>query len=124
MDTWIDLTEFSTKYGVSTSTLRRRIRAKTIAFKLEKGKYLLKDSQETMNSAPLFSRIHNMGAPVDSSFPRQTVRGTQSFVGEDDPQAIIEKLQSENRKLRDQVVELETLVRAFESDITSKSPTV
>jgi hypothetical protein len=121
MDTWIDLTEFSTKYGVSTSTLRRRIRAKTISFKLEKGKYLLKDTQDTMNSAPLFSRAH--GAP-EGELPKQSIRGTQVFVGQEDAQVVIERLQTENRKLREQVAELETLVRAFESDLASKSQTV
>jgi hypothetical protein len=123
MDTWIDLTEFSTKYGVSTSTLRRRIRAKTIAYKLEKGKYLLSDSQETMNSAPLFSRAHNLMGVETGSIPKQSVRAMQMNVTSD-TQATIDRLNAENRKLKEQVAELETLVRAFESDQVSKSANV
>jgi hypothetical protein len=124
MDTWIDLTEFSTKYGVSTSTLRRRIRAKTIAYKLEKGKYLLNDSQETMNSAPLFSRSQNLAHANSVSLPKQSVRAVQTSVSGEDSQSIIEKLTAENRRLKEQVAELETLVRAFESDQNSTSTTV
>lgn len=124
MDTWIDLTEFSTKYGVSTSTLRRRIRAKTIAFKLEKGKYLLHDSQETMNSAPLFSRAHNLMALEENGIPKQSVKSVQMTVTPGETQALIDRLSAENRKLKEQVAELETLVRAFESDHNAPSTTV
>src|ERR1017187_4848912 len=40
---WISLLQFSAKYGTSLSTLRRRIKTNTIAFKLDQGKYFLLD---------------------------------------------------------------------------------
>jgi hypothetical protein len=40
---WIDLLKYSTKYGVSLSTLRRRIKSNSIPHKLEHGKYYLED---------------------------------------------------------------------------------
>ena len=40
---WIPLTEYSNKYQVSISTLRRRIRANRVECIYEDGKYLLKD---------------------------------------------------------------------------------
>lgn len=44
MDTvYIPLTDYSAKYRVSISTLRRRIKSQTIDFKLESGKYLIAD---------------------------------------------------------------------------------
>lgn len=40
---WLPLTEYSTKYRVSVSTLRRKIKAEDIQFRLSDGKYLLLD---------------------------------------------------------------------------------
>ena len=40
---WIALTEYSNKYNISISTLRRRIRTGLITFRQESGKYFLKD---------------------------------------------------------------------------------
>ena len=40
---WIPLIEYSQKHNISISTLRRRIRAGSIAFNLKEGKYFLKD---------------------------------------------------------------------------------
>ncbi len=113
MDGWIDLTEFATKYGISSSTLRRRIRSRAIEFKLEKGKYLLRDSQQTMDSAPLFSRIHSGSPTVEAgrffqSAPNSNISG-EELSGD------LERLQAENRKLREQISELETLVQALEN---------
>lgn len=41
--TWLPLTEYSSKYKVSISTLRRRIKADDIKFSFEDGKYLISD---------------------------------------------------------------------------------
>lgn len=38
---WLPLIEYSMKSGVSLSTIRRKIKANSIPFKLEKGKYLI-----------------------------------------------------------------------------------
>ncbi len=40
---WLPLNEYSTKYRVSLSTLRRRIRSSEVAFQFEEGKYWLED---------------------------------------------------------------------------------
>lgn len=48
---WISLTEYSNKYKVSISTLRRRIRKGFLNVRLESGKYFLKDEDfEKINS--------------------------------------------------------------------------
>jgi hypothetical protein len=41
---WLPLLGFSAKYGVSLSTLRRRIKTNSISFKQENGKYFLEDN--------------------------------------------------------------------------------
>lgn len=42
-DTWLPLTDYSTKYKISVSTLRRRIKAEDIQFRFEEGKYFIID---------------------------------------------------------------------------------
>src|SRR5579862_5088611 len=49
---WIPLQNFSVKYGISLSTLRRRIKANTIPFKLEHGKYFILDEDSKGAQSP------------------------------------------------------------------------
>ncbi len=51
MNQWLPLIEFSNKYSVSISTLRRRIKDKSIEFKLEDGKYFIFDEIVNKNSS-------------------------------------------------------------------------
>ena len=44
IDNWLPLTEYSSKYRVSMSTLRRRIKAEDIQFKFSDGKYFIFDA--------------------------------------------------------------------------------
>ena len=45
---WITLQEYSNKYKVSISTLRRRIKTEDLACVLKEGRYLLEDSEENL----------------------------------------------------------------------------
>lgn len=38
---WLPLTEFAVRTGISLSTIRRKIKANTIFYRLEKGRYLI-----------------------------------------------------------------------------------
>ncbi len=52
---WLSLAEYSIRHKVSISTLRRRIKAEDIQFRLEDGKYLILDNQETTSmTSPQF----------------------------------------------------------------------
>lgn len=56
MSQWLPLTEYSSKYRVSLSTLRRRIKAEDIQFRFSDGKYLIIDepiSTTTSSTPPL-----------------------------------------------------------------------
>ncbi|NCN40276.1 hypothetical protein GW916_03410 [bacterium] len=112
---WIDLHSFSKKYGVSLSTLRRRIRSKSIEFKLMKGRYWLPDTTDVMSNAPLFSRKADL---EEVTIPNQTVRTTE-FAGGPRPQDVarIQELETENRKIRAQMAELQTLVGILETEL-------
>lgn len=55
MENWLPLLTYSTKYNVSISTLRRRIKSNQVKHKLEAGKYVLLDEAPTdteVESAP------------------------------------------------------------------------
>jgi hypothetical protein len=52
MSSWLPLLNYSSKYNISLSTLRRRIKAKTIEFRLDQGKYLILDEGPQMPLTP------------------------------------------------------------------------
>jgi hypothetical protein len=112
---WIDLHGFSNKYGVSLSTLRRRIRAKSIKFKLERGRYWLPDSDEVMSVAPLFSRGHEL-LNNNSKAPQQNLRAQLPA----DSLARLNEIENENRRLKAQIAELKTLVDVLEAELAQK----
>jgi len=118
MDGWIDLVEYASKYGISQSTLRRRIRSKTVTFKMERGKYLVQDSADALKAAPLFSRTSN------GMTPKQSVK---SHMPEFDDSAISQlreensRLNEESRRLKAQLAELETLVGVLETELQSRA---
>ena len=49
LSSWLSLTEYSTKYRVSVSTLRRRIKSNDVVFQFENGKYFLKDEAQPLH---------------------------------------------------------------------------
>lgn len=50
MDTWLPLTDYSAKYKISVSTLRRRIKADDIKYQFQDGKYFIYDEEPSKNS--------------------------------------------------------------------------
>jgi hypothetical protein len=110
MTEWIDLVTYATKYGISQSTLRRRIRSKIIPYKLEKGKYYLGDSADTMNRAPLFSRQSEI-SPVKKN-SNQAPQGASSADNVE-----LMRLREENRQLKGQISELQTFIKALEAEL-------
>jgi hypothetical protein len=56
---WVPMLNYSLKHKVSLSTLRRRIKAQLIDFKLEAGRYLIKDVEisNSINNYPKTSSL-------------------------------------------------------------------
>ena len=141
MNNWIDITEYATRYGVSQSTLRRRIRTQSIAFRMERGKYLLEDTVDLIQAAPLFSRkkdgelkpshsnkktkmvLTQSAAPVLDEQSSRTIAlpdPVEAFLALPEILPIhfhseLKDLKIENRRLNSRIVELETLVRVLDS---------
>lgn len=61
-DSWLPLTDYSTKYKISVSTLRRRIKADDIRFRFEDGKYFIMD--EPMGT---HQRVHRPSQDCEST---------------------------------------------------------
>ena len=64
---WLSLSEYSSKYGVSVSTLRRRIKGSQVKYKMINGKYYLAklDHRELHVSSP----VPENETMVESSLP-------------------------------------------------------
>ena len=86
---WVPLVDFAVKRGVSLSTLRRYIKQGKVVFRVENGRYLLRD---------------------DGSFPRAKVHPLQVQVV---------KLESDLQKAQEEIAELKTLIAFYEDSRTS-----
>ena len=62
---WLPLTDYSTKYKVSLSTLRRRIKSDDIKFRFDDGKYFISD--EPLSTHPKLHRPSLNGAELTVS---------------------------------------------------------
>lgn len=70
MDTWLPLTDYSSKYKVSVSTLRRRIKADDIKYHFQDGKYYIFDEpiKNTIKSGPSLNSLDSVGLGADLIF--------------------------------------------------------
>ena len=77
-ESWIPLTDYSSKHRVSVSTLRRRIKAEDIKYRFQDGKYFLIDTP--MGTHPrehrpsLKSDASLMGALMEAPLPLQHLK--------------------------------------------------
>lgn len=139
---WLPLTEYSSKYQVSISTLRRRIKSEDIKYQFSDGRYLLLDQSPVHRPSP--------GAQADAIVPSPKKEATSpkiaSKITDSDSLAKVSlpknnpdepiltaanRLLSELKKaytqilqekeeqilhLKEEVTDLKTLVRVLESE--------
>ncbi len=137
MNGWLALTEYSSKYKVSISTLRRRIKTGDIPCKFEDGKYLLKDASLGENRA-------RPAAPAKAIAPPQQAKGLahpvevsekldHQLAEEGGPilttanrllnelkkayAQILQEKEEQVLQLREEVADLKTLVRVLEEEL-------
>jgi hypothetical protein len=120
--------EYSAKFRVSLSTLRRRIKAGEIEFKLADGKYLLRDgplqvvteaASETI--APPTSVKSQKQPEVQATKETdndQFWRATQGLLNEIKKaySLILQEKEEQILQLKEEVADLKTLVRVLEDD--------
>ena len=136
-DQWLPLTEYSSKYKVSVSTLRRRIRSNEIQFKFDDGKYFLADlplTSPSKNNRP--SQVFKTEEKMSESVSRQNIKAApvaqSSEIHRNETQSeLVQSLLSEIKKaystvlhekeeqillLKEEVSDLKTLIKILESD--------
>ena len=83
---WITLTDYSGKYRVSVSTLRRRIKDKTAEYRFDEGKYWLRDLPLKMHSTKDESKNKASIAPPQGEASSKTLEPSP------DPNPLIQDL--------------------------------
>lgn len=138
--TWLPLTDYSLKYKVSISTLRRRIKSEKIQFRSEDGKYFLLDTppdRQFDHEEDIQLALPNVVPPPTHSAPRlhhsTPYLATARHVSEPPPvfestnKALLEELKKAYSvifqekddqivQLKGEIADLRTLVRVLEAE--------
>jgi hypothetical protein len=131
---WLSLVDYSNKYKISISTLRRRIKLENIRFRLDAGKYYISDEppeisyqqEEAPVSAPLSRslppRIHEeftespkAAAPTEDF----NILNAANRLLDELKRAytlILQEKDEQVRQLKEEISDLRTLVRVLESE--------
>ncbi len=125
---WLSLSEYSNEYGVSVSTLRRRIKGKKIKYKLIHGKYFL-PRQELPPQSHASTPVPAIKASGNSSSSQPSVQPTKI----DDSKELLNELKNAYRQalqskedqiiqLKQQITDLKTLVMYLERENSKYHP--
>lgn len=122
--------EYSNKYRVSLSTLRRRIKAGEIEYKFADGKYLIKDGPLQLSStleavappSPVSPQVQSQPEPQPAAQPAPDQdpfwRSTQGLLNEIKKaySLILQEKEEQILQLKEEVADLKTLVRVLEEE--------
>jgi hypothetical protein len=117
---WLPITEYAQRRGISISTLRRKIKASELEFKMEDGRYLIRcDGEEALtNSEP-----HSF---VSTDVSRLTRADVEAMIASANAanalqwRAIEARVAGLSKKLEmfsEQIAELNMLVKIFEEKL-------
>ncbi len=139
---WLALMDYSTKYRVSVSTLRRRIKAEDIKFRFDDGKYFIIDEPMSTHQrvhrpsldsdlAQVGAHHGNMQAP-NSLQVKTDISDKIATAKNDEPiltaanklltelkkayTQILQEKEEQMLQLKEEVADLKTLVRVLESE--------
>ena len=129
---WLPLTEYSSKYQVSISTLRRRIKAEDIKYQFADGRYLILDQpQEHRPSLGNAPETLSPSLKTEAASPKNASK-LLAQANQDEPiltaanrllselkKAYTQILQEKEEQilyLKEEVSDLKTLVRVLESE--------
>ena len=116
---WLSLSEYSSEYGISVSTLRRRIKGKKIKFKQIHGKYYL-PRQELSSNTNALTPVPNIEASERSRPETEESSFTTAKALLDElKKAYMQSLQAKEEQiiqLKQQISDLKTLVMYLERE--------
>ncbi len=115
---WLSLANYSSKYSLSVSTLRRRIKGEQIDFKLHDGKYFLLDSAPPIyeekisfsNHSHTDSKAAAEEEPVIASATKLLAELKKAYT------SILHDKEEQLIQLKEEVSDLKMLVRVLEGD--------
>lgn len=131
-DQYLSLTEYSAKYKVSISTLRRRIKANEISHKFLDGKYLILDQNPEEKTGP--TRARHRSSPDQHVSPSLAAKTEvkQAQAPKDEPiltaanrlltelkkayTQILQEKEQQIVELKAELADLKTLVKVLESE--------
>jgi len=111
--------EYSGKYKVSLSTLRRRIKGGEIEFKFTEGKYLLEDGPLQLSSEAIAPPTVVMRASAQQESEDKSMCATTQGLLNEIKKAYTLILQEKEQniiQLKEEVADLRTLVRVLEDE--------
>jgi len=131
-NSWLSLSEYSSKHNVSISTLRRRIKTHDIEYQFQDGKYFLRDSADTrpLTSVAPPPQINRSEKVVEKK-PAPKAVATPTPVAPQNSDSMTQQLLAEIKKaytvilqekeeqiiqLKEEVSDLKTLVRVLEDE--------
>ncbi len=135
---WLPLADYSSKYRVSVSTLRRRIKAEDIHFRFEEGKYFIFDepvsTHQRVHRPSLSSDQALVGAPHANEEKEQApkLQTTVLQTSKEEPiltaankllnelkkaySLILQEKEEQILQLKSELADIKTLVRVLESE--------
>lgn len=125
---WLALSEYSNEYGVSVSTLRRRIKGNKIKYKLIHGKYFLPRQElptQSHASAPVPTSKASGNSSSSVLTPSQDKSGASMELLDELKKAYRQVLQSKEDQiiqLKQQISDLKTLVMYLERENSKHNP--
>jgi len=133
---WLPITEYAVKAGISLSTIRRRIKANSLTFRLDKGKYWIRFETDAKlhtapqpaepiqrpstptAKAPLWDRQQEtrISSPTIVSPRNDSVETIRTAYEQSikEKNTRLQTLQSRNQELEDRVTELQHLIQVLE----------
>jgi hypothetical protein len=133
---WLPLTEYSSKYQVSISTLRRRIKAEDIKYQFADGRYLILDQPQEHRPSPAMSPSLKKPpveqSPVGASTHLDQVPIQAAQTTQDEPiltaanrlltelkkayTQILQEKEEQILHLKEEQADLKTLIRVLEAE--------
>ena len=124
---WLPLAEYSMKHRISVSTLRRKIKADEIKFRLDDGKYMILDSTEehrpslnsessveNKNLAPNHAyQNHGMSVASESVFSAANKLLSELRTAYNE---VLEQKEHQIVALKEEISDLKTLIQVLESE--------
>jgi len=119
---YLPLTEYSSKYKVSISTLRRKIKAEDIRFVFEDGKYLIEDgplsTHQKVHRPSLSQSDDSLVSAQSLSAPEPVLNVAHQLLAELKKaySQILHEKEEQILQFKEEMSDLRTLVRVLESE--------